>query len=320
MSPESFDYLLSKVGPIISKKTTRFRKPLPPEERLALTLRYLSSGDKQRSMSFGYRRGASTVSVVIRETCLTIWEALNEEYLRPPTLPEEWKNIAEEFENLWNIPHCIGAIDGKHIAMKCPNNSGSLYHNYKGFFSLVLMAVCDAHYVFTLVDIGDYGSNNDSGVLPNSPMAKALEQNGLGMPEKEPHNGFEDDLPYFLVGDDIFGLKTWLQRPFSSRGLSEHQRVFNYRLSRARRMIENAFGVLRARWQIFGQHIIASVETVETITKAAVCLHNFLRQTKCASYCFVGINYCGRSRIFLNIPTEGKLTVTDFVIESLINM
>ena len=50
-------------------------------------------------------------------------------------------------------------------------------------------------------------------------------------------------------------------------------------------IIQNAFGVLRGRWQIFGQHIIASVETVEAMTKVAVCLYNFLRQTKCASYC-----------------------------------
>ena len=74
---------------------------------------------------------------------------------------------------LWNLPDCLGATNGKHVNMKCPNNSGSLYYNYKRFFSLVLMAICDSHYNFTLVDIGDYGSNNYSGVLSHFRYGKS---------------------------------------------------------------------------------------------------------------------------------------------------
>ena len=75
------------------------------------------------------------------------------------------------------------------------------------------MAVCDAHYVFSQVNIGDFGSNNDSGVLENSAMGRALERNILGVRDAEPFEGIQDPLSYFLVGDDIFGLKTWMQRP-----------------------------------------------------------------------------------------------------------
>jgi hypothetical protein len=93
---------------------------------------------------------------------------------------------------------------------------------------------------------------------------------------------------YFLVGDEAFALKQWMLRPYSGRDLPEDLRIFNYRLSRTRRVIENVFGILAARWQVFHRPIQASVETTEYMVKAAVCLHNYLRQTNNACYCPAG--------------------------------
>ena len=126
MSPESFDHLLSLVSPLISKHTTKLREPVSATERLALTLRFLASGNSQQSMSFSYRVGRQTVSSITKETCRAVWQVLNEKYLRAPSLPDDWEDIAEEFMQLWNFPHCIGAIDGKHIAIECPVSSGFL--------------------------------------------------------------------------------------------------------------------------------------------------------------------------------------------------
>ena len=81
------------------------------------------------------------------------------------------------------MPNVIGALDGKHIQIEVPANSGTLFHNYKGFFSIVLLAICDANYCFTLVDIGQYGSNNDSGVLANSIIGKKFAEKRMGLPE-----------------------------------------------------------------------------------------------------------------------------------------
>ena len=174
MSPESFDYILSLVSPLISRQTTKLRVTISAAESLALTSKFLSFGNSQQSMSFSYRVERQTVSIIIKETCRAIWQVLNEKYLSAPKLPEDWENIAEQFMQLWNFPNCIGAIDGKHIPIECPINSSSLYHNYKGFFSIVLLAISDAHYSFSFVDIGDYGSNNDSGVLESSVVGKSI--------------------------------------------------------------------------------------------------------------------------------------------------
>ena len=191
--PESFTYLLNVVGPIMSKEDTRFRKEIPSAERLCLTLHYLAYGTSQQSLSFSFRIAKSTICCIINETCKAIWDYMSEQYVRPPRTSDDWKRIAKDFENIWNLPHCIGAIDGKHVSIKSPLNSGSLYYNYKGFFSMILMAICDARYIFSFVDIGSFGSNNDGGVFRNSPMGKAFFNDEMGLPVAE----FLEDSPTF---------------------------------------------------------------------------------------------------------------------------
>lgn len=287
MSPESFKYLLNVVGPTISKKDTKFRKAISASERLCLTLHYLAYGGSQQSLSFSFRIAKSTISSIVSETCSAIWTCLKEQYLCPPRTSTEWKKIAKDFHEMWNLPHCIGAIDGKHIRMKAPINSGSLYYNYKGFFSIVLMAICDARYVFSFVDIGDYGSNNDSGVFRKSTIGKSFFSNEMNLPDPDDieNSSAIGLMPYYLVGDDAFPLQQWLMKPYPGQGIQENQTIFNYRLSRARRVIENAFGILAARWRVFMSPLQTSVNNAETIVKATICLHNFLRQTNSAAYC-----------------------------------
>ena len=185
ISPESFKYLLNVVGPVIAKKYTSFRKSIPPSERLCLTLHYLAYGGGQQSLSFAYRIAKSTISNVIDVTCLALWNCLKEKYLRPPKTSEDWKRVAKDFFDIWNLPHCIGAIDGKHMRIEAPINSGSLFYNYKGYFSMALMAICDARYFFTLVDVGSYGSNNDSGIFHKSAMGKTFFNRKMNIPNSD---------------------------------------------------------------------------------------------------------------------------------------
>ena len=284
MSPERFNHLLTLVGPLIAKKPCRSRNTITEAERLMVTLRYLATGEAQQAQAFYFRLGKATVSKIVRETCIALWEALNETYVKTPSTSYDWKNIAQEFNEEWNFPHCLGAIDGKHIMMECPKNGGSAYFNYKGFHSIVLLAVCDAKYCFTFVDIGDYGSLNDASILSETAFGQAFENSPTNFNVPCPTLHGTETLPYVLIGDDIFPLKPWLMKPFPGKGLSEPQKVYNYRLSRGRRTIENTFGILAARWRIFRTPIKANVDLVENIAKAAVCLHNYLRLTENAGY------------------------------------
>lgn len=103
-----------------------------------------------------FRVGKSTAYKIIIKTCNVIWNVLQPIYLPEPTA-DSWNHIAKDFYNTWNFPNCIEAVDGKHIQIQCPSRTGSLYYNYKQFFSIVLMTATDAKYKFTWVDIGDYG-------------------------------------------------------------------------------------------------------------------------------------------------------------------
>ena len=254
MSLGRFHSLLQFLGPLIAKKTTKLCGPILAEEHLSVTLCYLASTDSQIFILFSYRIGRSRLSYILKETCDTISEALAPDYLRPPSSVKDWMKIATDFETIWNMPHVLGALDGKRICIQCPPNAGTLLNNYKRSFSIVLLAICDAKYNFTLVDIDRHGSNNDSQVLANRTMGKKFSNGTMNMPTPSSREGCSLDLLfYYLVGDKIFPLKEWLLRPYPGT-LIEEQKIFNYHFSRAQRTIENSFGILMECLQHAGKY------------------------------------------------------------------
>ena len=129
MSPERFENLLLLVSPRLTK-SCRGREPISASERLMITLRYLASGKSQQSLSFNFRVGRTIVNSIIRETCKSIWCALSDLYLKAPQNQQDWKKIGQGFFKEWDFPNCLGALDGKHIAIECPGYSGSEYFNF----------------------------------------------------------------------------------------------------------------------------------------------------------------------------------------------
>ena len=150
----------------------------------------------------------SAVSRIITETGDGIWTSLKKmNYLDCPSNVREFKSVAQEFESKWNFPHEVGIFDGKHVVMQATHNRGSAYLGYKKTHSIVLLAVFNAKYEFTMVDIGDSGRQSDGSVYNNSHLKSAIENDTLNLPDPDAvGSNPENILSYVFVADDAFGL------------------------------------------------------------------------------------------------------------------
>lgn len=158
------------------------------------------------------------------------------------TIPtaEIWRTSARGYEDKCGFPHCIGAPHGKHVSIQAPANSGPFF-NYKGTFSVVLLSLVYTDYRFLVVNVGGCSSNSDRGIFANSCLGQALQAGHLNVlplcplptdPELGP-------LPFMIVVDETFPMKTYLLHQYPGRCLHDDIWIFNYRLSRARHIVEN---------------------------------------------------------------------------------
>jgi len=279
MEADVFTEILTRIEGRITKSSAA-RPPLMPGIKLAITLRFLATGNSYRSLAFDFRVAHNSISLFIPEVCDAIVEEFRDEQLSTPTTEAEWEEVAEKFGTRWNFHHACGALDGKHIRIRKPTKSGSLFYNYKGFFSIVLMGLVDADYKFLWVNIGAEGSQSDCGVFNRSALEPALREDTMGFPRPRPLPHDDKDIPFFIIGDDAFPLRTYLVKPYADKFLDHDQRIFNYRCSRARRVVENAFGILAGRFRCLHTSLQVTPQTARKIAKACIVLHNKLRDVR----------------------------------------
>ena len=250
MDVDRFDELVHLLTPFLQKQDTNMRECIKPEEMCCIALRYLASGESFRSLEYQFRVSKKAISYIIQEVCAAIIDVLGKYHFKTPKTTEEWMEIAEKFYVRWNFPNGLGGVDGKHIVLQQPKNSGSHYRNYKGSDSIILMGMVGPEYEFLFADVGMNGRNSDGGSWSQSPLKLALESGALNLPEPTPLPGRPKKVPYVCTGDDAFPLSTFMMKLYPQKGLTSEKRVFNYRVSRMRRISENGFGILANRWSV----------------------------------------------------------------------
>nr|CAI5869487.1 unnamed protein product [Callosobruchus analis] len=258
MSIASFHELNHKLKGVLQRQDTTMRDCIEPKQMLAVAIRYLARGCTFTDLHYTYRLGLATISNIVREACLAIWNVLTLEGLLVPT-KQRWEDIAS----------C--AVDGKHI--RIVNPVGPMYYNYKGYLSAVLMAIADSDYRFIYVNVGCYL------IFKNCSLWKSILNGEQELPDAKFSQGMSNKkVPYCFVGDEAFALHQHLLQPFGAHNLNISKRIFSYRLSRARRVVECTFGILTNKWRIFHRAKNLKSDSAVDIVKACVVLHNFVRE------------------------------------------
>ena len=275
--PDMFQELVDRLTRRIAKKDTNWRNALDPGLKVAITLRSLATGDTSKSLMYGFRVAYNTICLLIRDVCDAIVREYQEEVITTPTTRQGWRRIADVNSRRWQFHHCLGALDGKHVVIKKPRGGGSYWYNYKGFHSIVLMALVDGSYKFVWAEVGTQGTASDAQIFDECELKEGLDAGVLGIPpaDRLPHD--DRNTEYFIIGDDAFALRTYMMKPYGRIGLAVPERVFNYRICRCRRVSENGFGILANRFGCLLTTIKFQPKVVVDIVMAAICLHNLMR-------------------------------------------
>jgi hypothetical protein len=165
----------------------------------------------------------------------------------------------------------------------------------------VLLAIANSNLEFIYVDVGKNGRVSDGGVIEDTAFHKKLLAKRLHLPNS---TETEHGLPFVFVADEAFSLSEHLLKPFSRRELTYERKIFNYRLSRARGVVENAFGVMANRFRILHTAINLDLWKIEVAVMACCILHNFLRRRCTSSYTYV--NSVDREGVEENMVYPGE--------------
>ena len=236
------------------------------------------------------------MGAIVVETCHAIATHLLPQYVHIPQ-GDRLKEIVEGFETCWGFPQAVGGIDGSHIPIIRPDESASDYYNRKGYYSIIVQAMVDFRGLFMDVYIGWPGKVHDTRVFVNSSLYQKGMNGTLLRYWRRNLRGVEVlnaqlvmysvhvwtviipflilQVPLVILGDPAYPALPWLMKAYPENAhTTSGQKTYNYRQSRARMVVENAFGRLKGRWRCLLKRLDMKLSHVPHVVAACICLHN----------------------------------------------
>lgn len=273
MGRNTFDLLLNVLRPYVQREDTRLRKCISPERVVAIAIYRLAHGGTYENAGVAMNVGKTTAY----EAFWDVVERLHEtrgEYIKFPTTVAETAAEIETFEPYSDLPNIVGAIDGTHIKIKRPRQSGHDYFSRYHQHDVVTQAIVNGKMLFLEVATGFPGSMHDARVLRNTVIYTKAENGDILANGPMFQIGQQSIQPY-LVGDSAYPHAPWLQKPYPEGSVDPDEIHFSRELSAARVKVECAFGVLKARWRILDFIEECNVQKISQIIMVCVVLHNF---------------------------------------------
>ncbi|XP_017473772.1 PREDICTED: uncharacterized protein LOC108364559 isoform X1 [Rhagoletis zephyria] len=228
----------------LKRKATRFHNTICLEKRVAIALYAPGSSAEYRSIANLFGVAKPTLCAALLEFFREVWKVLHPMYFNHfPLSRETIEDCVNGFKHI-GFPQCMGALDGCHIEIHPRQEEAVDYINYKGWYSTVLQALVDARYRY--INLGSPGRCNDSQIFEKSSLKTELENCSLLNTMSTNLGNF--DIPVVILRDSAFRFSKYLMKPFPfSLDKTPSQKALNYQLSKSRRVVENAFGQLKAR-------------------------------------------------------------------------
>ena len=251
------------------------RDPVSAGVKLAVTLRHLATGDSYTTLQYAFRVASSTIEKFVLEVCDAITRAYRDQVRRCPTLPISQRIGCRSSPPEVKLSACHGCPGWKAYFNQMSTSGRQPLPQLQG---LPLYCTSGPGGWRLQVPVGGRGGSRVNFRCSDfQDLRHIIEDGSIGFPDSESLGIDGPKVNFFILGDDAFPLKLWLMRPYYSHGMDLKERVFNYRISQGRNVVENAFGILTSRFRIFHSPLQKEPLVVNRVVMACLVLHNLLR-------------------------------------------
>lgn len=277
VSRKTFLKLVDIARPHMTSKDTVFQKGTPIEKKVGASLMRLAKGESYKVISDVFELGQSSVhfySVSFYRIILSIKNGMLE-------FPSDLAPVTQGFSTRTKIPNVVGVLDTLHISIIQPSagKSDHYFNNQEHEFGLLLQCVVGPDHVFYDADVGPGGLSSDA-MLEMSSFGESMKNEKILQEPK--HNLAEGDVSVkpIILGNSDYTLRTWMLTPYLPyrNKITDTQTMFNNEHSKGKKVIEEAFNLLKGRWRIMTKEQTDSIRKLQNTIMPCVILHNICIQ------------------------------------------